>query len=422
MRAILIAILFIASAPLFAASAPPDYFSALNAELKAHDVSRPIAVIDLDRLDANIDALKSHVQPPLMFRVVEKSLPSVELLRYILARTGSKRGMAFHYPFLKTLLTELGDDVEFLFGKTIPVGGAREIFAELSPEQKKQAVRRVQWLADTKKTLQELLDFFREQDLPFLANVEIDVGMHRGGARNLQELEEILALIQANPSRVTFTGLMGYDGHVPHLPVPELGGLKLKAMARAVVTIEKRYRRFHDLVRDKFPELYKTARTFNGAGSGTYQLYHPGSIVSDISAGSALLKPKDYDMVTLKDHSPAVYIATPVLKRIHPAKIPILGGLPFGKKTVQYVVYGGGWQEEPEYPALKNNFFLKGTPNSNQVPNQMVLFGKLGPEFGPGDYAFFRPGQSDAIFRFERILAVRAGKIADTWHAFPIKY
>ena len=53
------------------------YFSALNQMLKQSGPGRPVMLLDLDRVDRNIDKLAGSVGPDKTFRVVVKSLPSV---------------------------------------------------------------------------------------------------------------------------------------------------------------------------------------------------------------------------------------------------------------------------------------------------------------------------------------------------------
>ena len=70
----------IAAAPI-AASKPADrggphsgYFARLNRTLRAHGIDRPVLVIDLDRLDRNIDRVvkSAAVAPAKTYRVVVK--------------------------------------------------------------------------------------------------------------------------------------------------------------------------------------------------------------------------------------------------------------------------------------------------------------------------------------------------------------
>ena len=55
--------------------------------------------------------------------------------------------------------------------------------------------------------------------------------------------------------------------------------------------------------------------TLNAAGSPTYTLWgNVEGIANELSIGSGFVKPLDFDLPSLANHRPALYIATPVLK------------------------------------------------------------------------------------------------------------
>ncbi len=403
------------------APAERDYYAALETELRAKGIGRPVILIDLDRLDHNLEVVKGHLREPLHFRAVEKSLPSADLLNYILEKMGSHRVMVFHHPFLKTLLTTLPPDTDFLFGKTIPINGVAELFTQLDEPQRADATRRVQWLIDCPQTLQTYLAYFRKTGGTFSANVELDVGLHRGGAGELAELDAILTILRANKDTVTLTGLMGYDGHAYHLPVPDF--MKVWATRVTLGGIQTTYRQLWDHVRAVYPDLAATVRTLNGGGSSSYALYMPDSVITDISLGSALLKPWTYDLLTLEEHVPAVFIATPVLKKLHPARIPFIGRISLRADVDGYYIYGGAWAVEPQYPqGLQMHALMRSAPNQTLVSNQAFLYGAAEPTVEPGDFVFFRPGESDNLFLFDEIHLVRGGKLVGTFKPFSERY
>ena len=91
------------------------YFSQLSAALKQEGLARPTMIVDLDRLDANIEAT-GRAMRPRAFRVVAKSLPSAALLDYVRARAETRRLMVFHQPFLNAVAAA-HPDAEMLLGK-----------------------------------------------------------------------------------------------------------------------------------------------------------------------------------------------------------------------------------------------------------------------------------------------------------------
>ena len=97
------------------------YFAQLQAALLEEGELRPRLIVDLDRLDHNIDqAVAFAARAGKALRLVEKSLPSFELLDYIARRAGTRRLMSFHQPFL-TLDAQHWPDADILLGKPMPV-------------------------------------------------------------------------------------------------------------------------------------------------------------------------------------------------------------------------------------------------------------------------------------------------------------
>ncbi len=72
------------------------YFSALNQMLKQNGPGRPVMLLDLDRVDGNVDKLAGSVGPDKTFRVVVKSLPSVELLAHVMRRANTNALIVVH--------------------------------------------------------------------------------------------------------------------------------------------------------------------------------------------------------------------------------------------------------------------------------------------------------------------------------------
>ena len=103
----------------------------------------------MDRLDRNLALLTSVIKPPLSFRIVVKSLPSVRLVRYIMEKTGTKKLMVFHQPDVSLLAAEFGGDIDILLGKPMPVSAVREFYRGFTGRSGFNPAAQVQWLADT---------------------------------------------------------------------------------------------------------------------------------------------------------------------------------------------------------------------------------------------------------------------------------
>ena len=191
------------------------YFLDMQDALAREGIGTPTLVIDLERLDANIDTLLTHLPNGMGYRIVAKSLPSLDLLSHIRNRTGTDRLMTFNQPMLNALSAHM-PDADQLLGKPLPIAAVRTYFSELLPENG-AAADQVQWLIDTPVRLEQYRELAIGLDRTFRINLEIDVGLHRGGFTPGEELRRTLEVLKADPS-LSFSGFMGYEPHLPSLP------------------------------------------------------------------------------------------------------------------------------------------------------------------------------------------------------------
>ncbi|UCD85269.1 MAG: alanine racemase, partial [Deltaproteobacteria bacterium] len=233
--------------------------------------------MDLDRLDQNIQALKASLAEN--FRIVVKSLPSPGLLTYIMEKAGTNRLMVFHRPFLSQI-AETFPQSDMLIGKPLPVGSARTFYERFSGTSGFNPSVQLQWLIDTKERLEEYRAIAAELNTKIRINLEIDVGLHRGGLQRPADLLPLVDQILADPEHLEFAGLMGYDPHV--VKVPRI----IKSPQKAYEQSQFLYQGFLDILKDKYPQIDHSTLCLNGAGSPTLDLHKQGTVVNDISAGS----------------------------------------------------------------------------------------------------------------------------------------
>ena len=393
-------------------SGPRDpYFLSIQQALMNAGIATPTLVIDRARLNANIDALKRHLPDGMGYRIVAKSLPSISLIQHVAQRANTDRLMTFNLPML-VALSDLMPEANQLVGKPLPVQAARLYFERLPPTRI-EAADHIQWLIDTPKRLSQYQELARSLNRTLRLNLELDVGLHRGGFETGADLDAVLKEIKTDPN-LEFAGFMGYEPHIPSLPTTL--GWRDKALAGAWRT----YRTALDQAADVFGSEAIAHITRNAAGSPTYRYYEDTKIVNEVSAGSCLVKPTHFDTELLEPHLPASFIATPVIKSIPKTRMP---GLEFAdgatrawdpnySKTV--FIYGGHWLADPiDPPGLSYNSTF------GRSSNQEMLNG--GPELNitPDEFVFFRPHQSEAVFlQFGDIAVYDEGEIVDYWPVF----
>jgi D-serine deaminase-like pyridoxal phosphate-dependent protein len=385
-----------------------EYFTALSAALKNAGVAQPALVIDRARLRQNIDALKQALfGKPLALRIVVKSLPATQLIDEIASRAASTRFMVFNGPMLIET-AKRGSGVDLLLGKPLPALAARQFYDAMSragvdaPEP--------QWLIDTPERLQQYAQLARDRPRPLRVNFEIDVGLHRGGAASPAALLTMVQTAQAEP-QLEVSGLMGYDAHVPKVP----------GRQRAWQGSQRQYSAALDAMRSVYGERVDRM-TLNSAGSPTYTLHAAGTVANEVSVGSAFVKPTDFDLDTLQAHTPAAFIATPVLKTLEEAQVPGLEPLTglrrFMDPNTQRAIFihGGHWLARPTSPPGLQFSSLYGRSS-----NQELLTGSASVRLRPDDYVFFRPTQSEAVLlQFGDLLVYENGEITERWPTFGV--
>lgn len=392
------------------------YFQALNEELKRYKNAVPRLLVDLDALDANIEVLQNSLKAGVDFRLVVKSLPSPQLIQYFQQKLPTEKLMVFHQPFLTQLLPLLGQEADVLLGKPMPIQTLQYFYENLSARSTTfDPFTQVQWLVDTQDRLMQYQALAKEKAWKLKVNLEIDVGLHRGGFADLASFESALTFLVQNQDTLTLSGLMGYDPHIVKLPKV------LRSKEKAFEMVCTAYESYLKVLKDKFPELWNDELTLNGAGSPTIALHQSSlSPLNDWSAGSCLVKPSSFDIPSLEGYCPASYIATPVLKKLEGTTIPaierykgVLNALDRTNKQ-SFFIYGGYWKADYHYP-----FGLKANQLFGESTNQSMVNAPEGSDLVVDDFVFLRPKQSEFVFlQFGKILAIRNQQIVEEWDIF----
>lgn len=386
------------------------YFTELGGALDRAGLARPTLIIDKQRLWQNIDTLHRRLDKNYHYRIVAKSLPSLQLINSVSKRSGSHRLMVFHQPFLNLVAQSLPDS-DVLLGKPMPVAAARRFYSQLGKGDFDPSSQ-LQWLVDNPQRLIQYSELAEALGTSMRINLELDVGLHRGGFSDATLLSQALEFIEQDP-RLNFSGLMGYEAHVAKMPAA-LGGPDA-----AFASAQKSYAAAVEVTQQTLGRAVDDL-TLNAAGSPTYEMYDGSQVSNELSAGSCLVKPTDFDLPTLADHQPACFIATPVIKSIPRTQIP---GIEFMSSAMDwwdpnlaqsFFVYGGNWKALPESPAglQPNGLFGRSS-------NQELLNGSSAIHLQQDDWVFLRPTQSEAVFlQFGDIALYDNGEIVDYWPVF----
>lgn len=390
----------------FSGMSDQQYFEQISGALNEAGIATPRLVIDAARLDANIDTLLECLPDGMGYRVVVKSLPSPELISRVMKRSQTNRLMTFNLPMLKSF-SELYPMADQLLGKPLPAKAMDYFFSKVRPRNAK-AHRNIQWLVDTPERLEQYLHIAERYGTELRINLELDVGMHRGGFLPGAELEKTLTTLKSS-NRATLSGFMGYEPHVPLMP--ERDGIRAVAKAQAFDT----YRAVLSQAGKHFDQASLKGMTRNAAGSPTFRLWTDTAIANEVSVGSVLVKPTNFDTDLLTPFLESSFIATPVLKTWKGMQLPGRNYAP-GKSqpkdlSTTVFTYGGYWMADPVYPeGLEHN------DKFGRSSNQDMMIGPENLKISVDDFVFLRPRQSEAVFlQMGPLIVYKDGQIVDEW-------
>lgn len=374
-----------------------EFFEQLNADLKYQKSGVPQLILDRAAFVHNVQLLKLMFasKPQLKPRLVVKSIANLTLLAELSEQFDTRRYMVFHLAHLKPLL-QMQPDAQILLGKPMPIQAVEYFFRDDLPElQNNETDSNLHWLVDTVERANEYLAFAQRCSLCLKLNIEIDVGLHRGGINQSQDFLKIVNLIVQHPKHLKFSGTMGYDAHVAKLPNIMFNKRKIFEQS------QDRYQYFKNLIEQHFSELNCNELIWNGGGSPTLAYHIEGSVCNDLSFGSVLFKPLDFNIAELSPFQHALYIATPILKILPNFQLPAFEKISSTVFRQQVLfVYGGFWLADYVYPkGIKINSLYGRSSNQElvTVPKKCKVTTQ--------DYTFLIPNQSEAVIQQFRHLS-----------------
>jgi D-serine deaminase-like pyridoxal phosphate-dependent protein len=282
----------------------------------------PLAFVDLDAIDKNVDTLLAPVRRSgKTLRVATKSIRCVELIRYIVKRGGSAvRGLMAYCPEEARYLVENGFQDILIAYPTAQTKDAQTI-AELNRDG-----ARVSIAVDATEHLEALDAAARAAGSVIPIIVDIDVSMrplsgrlHVGVRRSsLHEARRIADFIESSSQfrHVSFAGLLAYEAHIAgvgdHAPLGPLGGSAKRALKRmageTVMTLRRSI--LHELERRNI-----SVPLFNGGGTGSVPFSVADPSLTEVTAGSGFLDSHLFDHYDDLSLEPAAFFALQVTRK-----------------------------------------------------------------------------------------------------------
>lgn len=377
------------------------------------DLDPPLAVVDLDALDANAaDMARRAGGKPI--RVASKSVRCRSVLRRVLARPEYSGVLAYTLPEALWLAT--GEDPVSTDVVVAYPSADRGALRRLAGDD--EAAARVAVMVDSVEHL-DLIDAVvpPAQRTPIRVCLDIDASLRAAGGRvhvgvrrsPVHEPAEAAALARAVAGRPGFTlvGLMAYEAQIAGVQDAPAGrrvrGLAVRGM-QAASTRELAGRRAAVVaaVSGVAPLEF-----VNGGGTGSLERTSAEDAVTEVAAGSGLYCPTLFDGYRAFRSRPATFFALPVTRRPAPDVVTVAGG--------GWAASGPAGPDRLPLPVHPAGLRMLGTEGAGEV--QTPLRGDAAAALAVGDRVWFRHAKAGELCEHvDALHAVSGDAVTD---AFP---
>ena len=374
-------------------------------------VPLPAALVDLDAVDANVDALIQPVRASnKTLRVASKSIRCVELLRHITARGGGAiHGIMAYAASEAVHLVDHGfHDVLVAY----PV--ARELEATLIAEANRRA--KVSVVVDAQTHLDVLDEAAQKAEVQIPVVVEADVafrpfggsvhlGAHRSPLRSPQAVVD-LARRAAAKRHLVVHGVMAYESQIaglqdanPFEPLLNAPKRWLKRLSRPDVA-----RTRADIARG-LSDADIPIEMFNGGGTGSLRSSCEEQVLTEVAAGSGFLGSLLFDYFEGLSIRPAAMFALTITRVPEAGLVTCHGG--------GYVASGSASPDKLPRPFLPEGLSLLDMEGAGEVQTPVKV--PAGVRLGIGDPVFFRHAKAGELAKnFREYHLVRGQQVVDT--------
>jgi D-serine deaminase-like pyridoxal phosphate-dependent protein len=368
----------------------------------------PVAFVDLDAFEANIDQVVAPVRAAgKRFRLASKSVRSPKLLDAIMKRAGEcARGLMTYTAAETAFLAEQGFEDLLLAYPTV-----RAADAKLLAEANRRT--RASVMIDSAEQLEPLAHAAREAGVTIPVVIELDVayrraGLYMGVRRSpLKSPDEVVSLAEqaAATSGLRFAGIMAYEAQIagltddsPYHAWQNLPRRALKRLSRG--NVEKSRAQVVEALRARgLP-----CELVNGGGTGSVGWAASEAALTEVTAGSGFLVGHLFDYYAHMTLRPALHFALQVVRRPMRGMVTCHGG--------GYIASGGSGPDRLPVPSLPEGCTLLPMEGAGEVQTPVKL--PPGIDLRLGDAVFFRPAKSGELAEhFNHYLLIRGDRVED---------
>jgi D-serine deaminase-like pyridoxal phosphate-dependent protein len=379
----------------------------------------PLAFIDLQAFDANVETVRRIVAPTgKTIRLGTKSIRCEPLLRRIFQRGGE------HFRGLLTFTVEESgwlagkgyDDMIVAYPTFQPSDLA--LLAEM-----RRAGKQVMLMADHIEHLRALSAIGRQAAVEMLACLEVDMsyrpaglrGVHLGLRRSpLRTPQQALALVEQAQGlpNLRINSLMGYEGHIAgvqdNLPGKPLNNFFMRLLkTRSVREFTPR----RDAVIQALRAHGLQLEIVNGGGSGSLVSTLKDPLVNEVTVGSGFFCSALFHHFHEVQYQPAAFFALQVVRIPAPGMLTCLGG--------GYPASGSAGPEKLPRPVLPVGLQYLPLEGAGEVQTPLILPPGC-PQLALGDPVIFQHAKAGELCeRFDQLWLLHSGESASLVDSVP---
>jgi D-serine deaminase-like pyridoxal phosphate-dependent protein len=369
--------------------------------------SLPQAFVDLDRVEANARSVLDRAGDRPV-RLASKSVRCVGLLRHVQARSPRFQGiMCFTAPEALHLAAAGFDDLLVAY-PTVDPHHLADVAAAVD------AGHRLTLVVDSDEHVIHL-ERHLPRGAPLPVAIDLDLswdlpGLRFGVLRSPTARPDAAALLAgriATSSRLHLDGIVAYEAQVAG--VAERAPGRSRPEQAVIVALKRRSivrvaRRRAAVVAAVERTVGRPLRVVNAGGTGSLESSSRERVVTEVTAGSALLAPALFDHYDGFQHQPAAGYALPVTRHPAPGVVTCLGG--------GYIASGAVGPDKSPVVWGPAGATLTALEGAGEVQTPVRL--PDGVRLRLGDPVLLRHAKAGELCeRFDRLLAIRGDRVVD---------
>ena len=367
------------------------------------DVDGPLAVLDVGALTRNARALVARAGG-LPIRVASKSVRVPQVLDRVLAMEGFAGVLAFSLPEAIALSKRGVRDIVVAY-PTTHTGAVRELAEHESLHS------HITVMIDSPEHLAFLSDVAPNAPLRLAIDLDgslrLPGGIHIGTRRSpLREPDDVRSLAASIPEPYRLVGLMCYEGQVAgvgnagrspkQIAIRQIQRASMSDLASRRTATVAALREVADL------------EFVNGGGTGSLEVSAAEGSLTEVAAGSGLYSPGLFDHYGHFRHEPALFLASPVVRRPGPDWV---------------TVFEGGWIASgalgpDRLPVVDWPAGLSLSPTEGYGEVQTPLTGKAAAGLSLGDKVFFRHAKAGEVLEHFPAVAAVEDSTLSWWNTY----